>query len=80
MPALALKLLFGMIPEKAPMLLKPFLRGIFDALNRRMIHPRLRVHTEFVSSRLSLVHHSDSQHIADRSTPKQVQISLVRGG
>lgn len=49
MPMLALKLLFGMIPEKAPILLKPFLRGIFDALNSRVIQPRLRIHTEFVS-------------------------------
>jgi hypothetical protein len=52
MPVVAFKLLFGMIPEKAPTLLKSFLRGIFDALNRRMIHPRLRIQAEFVSSRM----------------------------
>lgn len=60
MPILSFKMLFCMIPEKAPILLKSFLRGIFDALNRRMIHPRLRTHSEFVSSRLSLVRQSNN--------------------
>jgi hypothetical protein len=79
MPILAFKLLFGMIPEKAPILLKAFLRGIFDALNRRMIYPRLRIHTEFVSSKFSLAHLSNWWYAVDRSTPGQVKISLVRG-
>lgn len=80
MPILASKLLFGMIPEKAPILLKPFLQGIFDALNRRMVHPRLRIHTEFVSRMLSLVHHSNSGYTTDRSALEEVTITLVRGG
>lgn len=80
MPILAFKLLFCMIPEKAPTLLRPFLQGIFDVLNRRMIFPRLRIHTEFVSSELYLASHHNSRRAADRSTPEQVDISLVRRG
>ena len=60
MPALALKLIFGMIPEKAPLLLQPLLRGIFDALISRLALPRLRTHADFVSTGLSSACRSDS--------------------
>jgi len=53
MPALAFKFVFNMIPDRAPILLKPFLKGIFDALNNRMTLPRLRVHLDFVEAHLS---------------------------
>lgn len=53
MPTLAFKFTFSMIPEKAPILLKPFLKGIFDALNNRLTLPRLRIHAEFVEAHLN---------------------------
>ena len=78
MPILMLKLTFKLIPEKAPLLLQPFLKGIFDALNRRMTTPRLQIHADFVSARSSLAHRPNLQYVADRSAPKEVKIPLVR--
>jgi hypothetical protein len=60
MPTLVFKFLFNMIPEKAPILLRPFLKGIFDALIGRLTLPRLRLHADFVSVRLSLALPSNS--------------------
>jgi len=52
MPTLVFKLFFKMIPEKAPLLLQPFLEGIFNALISRLTLPRLRIHAEFVSAEI----------------------------
>jgi hypothetical protein len=55
MPTLTFKLISNMIPKKAPVLIRSFLKGIFGALDRRFILPRLRVHADFVSASLSLL-------------------------
>ena len=80
MPTLSLKLMFGMIPEKAPILLKPLLRGIFDALNRRLALPKLQTHADFVSNRSFPARYPNSRHATDRSAPEQVNVRLVRRG
>lgn len=80
MPALSFKFIFNMIPEKAPILLKPFLKGIFDALINRMTLPRLRIHVDFVGTKPSPAHRSNSRYVTDRSAPEQVKISMVRRG
>lgn len=80
MPALAFKFVFNMIPDKAPILLKPFLKGIFDALNNRMTLPRLRVHLDFVSIKPSLAHPPNSLNGTGRSAPEQIKIPLVCRG
>lgn len=54
MPILAFKLTFDVIPEGAPILLKPFLKTIFDALNNRLNLPKLRVQADFVSAEFPL--------------------------
>jgi len=54
MPTLSFKFIFSMIPEGAPVLLQPFLKGIFCALITRLTLPRLRLHADFVSTGLSL--------------------------
>lgn len=56
MPVLVFKWLFQMIPENAPILLQSFLKAIFDALSNKMTLPRLRIHADFVSARLSLAY------------------------
>ena len=48
MPILVVKTICTMIPEGAPLLLKPFLWGVFEAVNRRMVAPRLERHREHV--------------------------------
>jgi len=37
-----------MVPGKAPLLLKPFLWGVFEAVSRRLFAPRLETHKEYV--------------------------------
>lgn len=56
MPTLTFKFIFSMIPDGAPVLLQPFLKGIFGALITRLTLPRLRLHADFVSTGLSLAH------------------------
>jgi len=56
MPTLSFKFIFSMIPQGAPILLQPFLKGIFCALITRLTLPRLRLHADFVSVGLSLIH------------------------
>jgi len=56
MPTLSFKFIFSMIPEGAPVLLQPFLKGIFGALITRLTLPRLRRHADFVGIGVSLAH------------------------
>jgi hypothetical protein len=48
MPILITKLVCTIVPERAPLLLKPFLWGVFEAVSRRMLAPRLKTHMEYV--------------------------------
>lgn len=48
MPIFVHKLVCTIVPERAPLLLKPFLWGIFEAVSRRMIMPRLETHMKYV--------------------------------
>ena len=48
MPILMSKIMCKRVPERAPLLLKPLLWGVFDAVSSRMIAPRLDTHREYV--------------------------------
>jgi len=48
MPILTTKVVYTLIPERAPLLLKPFLWAIFEAVNCRMVAPRLETHKTYV--------------------------------
>jgi len=56
MPILINKLICTIVPERAPLLLKPFLRSIFEAVSRRMVAPRLKTHLEYVETKLDEAH------------------------
>ncbi len=49
MPVLVNKLVFRIVPERAPFLLRPLLRGVFSMLTTRMVDPRLKLHATMVS-------------------------------
>jgi len=52
MPIIINKLVCKIIPERAPLLLKPFLWGVFEAVSRRVFAPRLETHMKYVEMRL----------------------------
>lgn len=47
-PVLLGKVICKRVPEGAPLLLKPLLWSVFDAVSCRMIAPRLETHREYV--------------------------------
>lgn len=64
--------------RECPVLLRSFLKDIFNALKRRFTLPRLRVHADSVSARLSLARRSNLRHLTYRNPSKQVKTPLVR--
>jgi len=53
MPILIGKIMCKRVPERAPLLLKPLLWSVFDAVSCRMIAPRLNTNREYLETRLS---------------------------
>jgi len=53
MPLLVNKLIFTMIPERAPFLLRPLLRSIFSNVQNVMVNPRLKKHAALIEEHLS---------------------------
>ena len=60
MPILTANVVCEILPEGAPLLLRPFLWSIFDAVSRRMVAPRLRTHMEYVRTPVACVPQSYS--------------------
>jgi glutathione S-transferase len=53
MPPLLLKLVFGVLPERAPWFVKPIVKGISDTANKTFIDPQLKLHADFWESELA---------------------------
>ena len=53
MPPLLMKLVFGVLPERAPWFVKPLVKGIADTANRTFIDPQLKLHTTYWESELA---------------------------
>ena len=49
MPLLVNKLIFGLVSERAPFILRPILRSVFGKLTGALINPRLKRQAAFVS-------------------------------
>lgn len=49
MPLLVNSLIFSIIPERAPFLLRPLLRSVFANVRAKMLDVRLKKHSELVS-------------------------------
>ena len=52
MPPLLLKLVFGVLPERAPWFVKPVVNGIANTANKSFIDPQLKLHTGYWESEL----------------------------
>lgn len=74
MPILIGKMICQRVPEKAPLLLKPFLRSVFDAVGRRMIDPRLETHREYIETQLSK---SEGGFLAGGSEPTAADFMMI---
>jgi glutathione S-transferase len=53
MPPLLLKLIFGMLPKRAPLLMRPFVNGISSKVLATMVTPQLKQHMAFWETELS---------------------------
>lgn len=53
MPPLLLKLVFSMLPKRAPALLRPLVRSIAAKAQSSFINPQLKAHFDFIESSLS---------------------------
>lgn len=74
MPILLNKIVNKMIPEKAPIFLKPFLWCVFDAISHRMVAPRLRTHREYLEMRLN---ESQGGFFAGGSEPTAADFMMI---
>ncbi|KAI0777284.1 thioredoxin-like protein [Trametes elegans] len=53
MPLLVSKLIYRIIPERSPFLLRPILKGVFSMVSAKMLDPRLKVHAEMIETHLA---------------------------
>lgn len=49
MPLLVNKLVYGLVPDRAPFILRPILRPVFKKLQDAFVDPRLKKQSDFVS-------------------------------
>lgn len=48
MPLLVNKLIFGLVPDRAPFILRPILRSVFNTLDSNLLDPRLKTQAQLV--------------------------------
>jgi len=48
MPLLVNKLIFTIIPQRSPALIRPLIKPIFSAFIKRLLEPELKAHSELV--------------------------------
>ena len=53
MTPLLLKLIFGFIPQRAPLLVRPVAKGISDGVLKTMVDPQLKAHMDFWEAELA---------------------------
>jgi glutathione S-transferase len=53
MPPLLLKLVFGVLPERAPFFIKPIVKAIAATAQKSFIDPQLKLHTDFWEAELA---------------------------
>jgi len=74
MPILINKYICTIVPERAPFLLKPFLWGVFEAVSRRMIAPRLETHVKYIETHLNK---TDGGFFAGGSEPTSADFMMI---
>jgi len=74
MPVLVNKFICTIVPEKAPLLLKPILWSVFEAVSRRVVAPRLETHLKYVETQLNK---TDGGFFAGGSEPTAADFMMV---
>lgn len=49
MPVVINKLVFSHIPRQSPALIRPLVKSVFSAIEKKMLMPQLKAHCELVS-------------------------------
>jgi glutathione S-transferase len=55
MPLVVNKFIFGLVPSRAPMLMRPFVKSVTSMLESRLVDPQLKNHATVVNC-YSLLH------------------------
>ncbi|KAI0827087.1 thioredoxin-like protein [Trametes gibbosa] len=74
MPILVNKLIFGIIPERAPFFLRPILRSVFNSVSAKMLDPRLKIHAEMVEAHLAK---NERQFFAGGEEPTAADFMMI---
>ncbi|TBU23633.1 thioredoxin-like protein [Dichomitus squalens] len=53
MPILVNKIIFKIIPERSPFLIRPLLRSVFNQVSALMLNPRLKTHVQMIEDHLA---------------------------
>jgi len=72
MPPLLMKLVFGVIPERTPFLVRPIAKGIADAALKSFIDPQLRLHINYWEAELG----KHAWFAGDAFTAADIQMSF----
>ena len=72
MPPLLMKLIFGVLPERAPFFLKPIVKGIANAANKGFIDPQLKLHTGYWERRIGQERLVRGRHAHRRGHPDEL--------
>lgn len=82
MPPLLLKLIFGMMPKRAPLLMRPFVQAISNKALATMVTPQLKTHMAFWESELTKSDWfaGDDFSAADIQMSFPLEAAAARGG
>lgn len=53
MPLLVQKLIYGLVPQRSPFIIRPLVRRIFSTLDSLVVDPRLQIQATFIEEHLS---------------------------
>lgn len=79
MPILVQRLIFTMIPERAPWLLRPLLRFVFGNVQNAVVLPRMKKHGQFVSKPCSRFSQNVSIDLSAWPRSRNIYRSVVTG-
>ena len=72
MPPLLMKLVFSVLPERAPWFIRPIMKGITATANKTFIDPQLKLHADYWESELS----KTEWFAGDQLTGADIQMSF----
>ncbi|MGH8541068.1 MAG: glutathione S-transferase [Stenotrophobium sp.] len=73
MPLLVMKLIFGVIPQRSPALIRPIARGIASNVEKNFLGPNLRTHLDYIESELG----KSTWFVGEELSAADVQMSFV---